>query len=202
MQILQTSKCFSSFKLARAFCYSCEPTFLSIPVSLTTPLSLTISGLYCTLHSACFSSLPAHLLSNPLLFLYVHAILITQIPPAMGGFNPNPSMFNQMPGGYPSPSPGGFASPHPNQQPCGLYPQPGPGMPQGPGMGYPGGAPPGQPMPGYPGAPGMNPSMPGYPKAPSPNPSMPVYPKVPSPNPSMPGYGGGAPVAPAISVRT
>ncbi|XP_062375034.1 annexin A11a isoform X3 [Sardina pilchardus] len=109
-----------------------------------------------------------------------------------------------MGGGYPTPQPGGFGAPPPNQQPYGLYPQPGQGMPgqgmpQGPGMGYPGGPPAGQPMPGYPGVPGMNPSMPGYPKAPSPNPSMPAYPKVPSPNPSMPGYGGGAPVAPAVN---
>ena len=130
------------------------------------------------------SSLPT------LCFFYVDAHFFTtqanQISSAMGAFNP--SMFNQMPGGYP------------NQQP--MYPQQGPGMPQGPGMGYPGGPQPGQPMPGYPGVPGLNPSMPGYPRAPSPNPSMPAYPKVPSPNPSMPGYGGGAPVAPAINVST
>uniref|UniRef100_A0A8C7UHY0 Annexin n=1 Tax=Oncorhynchus mykiss TaxID=8022 RepID=A0A8C7UHY0_ONCMY len=110
----------------------------------------------------------------------------------MGGFNPNPAMFT--PGGYPQHSPQ-----PPNQQPHGLYPQPGGQMPQtqGPGMGYPG-----QPMPGYPQAPSPNPSMPGYGGGPAPNQPMPGYPRAPSPNPSMPGYGGGAmPVAPAINVR-
>lgn len=117
------------------------------------------------------------------------------------GFTPNP--YNQAPGGYPAaPQPGGYGASSPNQQPYGLYPQPGGQMPQpqGPGMGYPGQ--PGQPMPGYPRAPSPNPSMPGYGGGPAPNPSMPGYPRAPSPNPSMPGYGGGAmPVAPAINVR-
>lgn len=115
-----------------------------------------------------------------------------QISSSMGGFNPNPAMFT--PGGYPQHSPQ-----PPNQQPHGLYPQPGGQMPQtqGPGMGYPG-----QPMPGYPQAPSPNPSMPGYGGGPAPNQPMPGYPRAPSPNPSMPGYGGGAmPVAPAINVR-
>uniref|UniRef100_A0A4W4EJL5 Annexin n=1 Tax=Electrophorus electricus TaxID=8005 RepID=A0A4W4EJL5_ELEEL len=85
---------------------------------------------------------------------------------------------------------------NPNLYPCGLYPQPGGGMPQVPGMGYPGGPAPGQPMPGYPQAPSPNPSMPGFPQGPSPTPSMPAYPNVPSPNLSMPTYRGGAPVVP------
>uniref|UniRef100_A0A672RA58 Annexin n=1 Tax=Sinocyclocheilus grahami TaxID=75366 RepID=A0A672RA58_SINGR len=96
---------------------------------------------------------------------------------ANSGFTPNPSMFPQVPGGYPGPQPGGPPAPSPNQ-PYGMYPQPGGGMPQGPGMGYPGGPPPGQ-------------QMPGFPNAPAPTPSMPSYPKAPSPNPSMPAYGGG-----------
>uniref|UniRef100_A0A669DGR2 Annexin n=1 Tax=Oreochromis niloticus TaxID=8128 RepID=A0A669DGR2_ORENI len=92
---------------------------------------------------------------------------------AMGGFPPNTSMFAQVPGGYqPAPQPGGYGGPIPNQQSCGLYPQPGGTMPpqqnQGPAMGYPGQ--PGQPMPGYPGAPSPNPSMPGYGGAPAPMP--------------------------------
>lgn len=103
----------------------------------------------------------------------------------------------QAPVGYSyPPQPGGYGAPSPNQQSCGLYPQPGGPMlqPQGPGMGYPGQ--PGQPMPGYPRAPSPNP---GYGGAPAP---MPGYPKAPSPNPSMPAYGGGAmPVAPPINVR-
>uniref|UniRef100_A0AAZ3P1M9 Annexin n=1 Tax=Oncorhynchus tshawytscha TaxID=74940 RepID=A0AAZ3P1M9_ONCTS len=117
--------------------------------------------------------------------------MANQISSSMGGFNPNPAMFT--PGGYPQHSPQ-----PPNQQPHGLYPQPGGQMPQtqGPGMGYPG-----QPMPGYPQAPSPNPSMPGYGGGPAPNQPMPGYPRAPSPNPSMPGYGGGAmPVAPAINV--
>uniref|UniRef100_A0AAY4CI02 Annexin n=1 Tax=Denticeps clupeoides TaxID=299321 RepID=A0AAY4CI02_9TELE len=104
---------------------------------------------------------------------YVICFFVTQanqISASMGGFNP--SMF---------PQPGGYGAPSPNQQPYGMYPQPGGGMPQGPGMGYP--------------APGLNPSMPEYPKAPSPNPSMPAYPQGPSVNPSMPGFGG-VPVVP------
>ncbi|XP_035610493.1 annexin A11-like [Oncorhynchus keta] len=116
--------------------------------------------------------------------------MANQISSSMGGFNPNPAMFT--PGGYPQHSPQA-----PNQQPHGLYPQPGGQMPQtqGPGMGYPG-----QPMPGYPQAPSPNPSMPGYGGGPAPNQPMPGYPRAPSPNPSMPGYGGGAmPVAPAIN---
>ncbi|XP_073729142.1 annexin A11a isoform X1 [Misgurnus anguillicaudatus] len=116
-----------------------------------------------------------------------------------GGFNPNPSMFSQGPGGYPAPQAGGPPAPSPNQ-PYGMYPQPGGGMPQGPGMGYPGGPAPGQQMPGQQ-MPGQQ--MPGYPNAPSPNPSMPGYPSNPSPNPSMPayggGYGGGTPAVPAIN---
>lgn len=126
-----------------------------------------------------------------------------QISGAMGGFPPNTSMFAQVPGGYqPAPQPGGFGGPIPNQQSCGLYPQPGGTMPpqqnQGPAMGYPGQ--PGQPMPGYPGAPSPNPSMPGYGGAPAP---MPGYPNAPSANPSMPAYGGGGamPIAPPINVR-
>lgn len=162
--------------------------FPSLPVSLTILHRRLVPSVTCPVLCPHLSSASCPPSFQPSALFYVHALSITQIPPAMGGFNPNPSMFSQMPGGYPSPSPGGFGTPPPNQQPCGLYPQPGPGMPQGPGMGYPGGAPPGQPMPGYPGAPGMNPSMP-------------AYPKVPSPNPSMPGFGGGAPVAPAINVR-
>lgn len=110
---------------------------------------------------------------------------------ANSGFSPNPSMFSQVPGGYPAPQPGGPPAPSPNQ-PYGLYPQPGGGMPQGPGMGYPSGPAPGQQMPGYPNAPGPNPSVPSYPKAPSPNPSMPAY---------GGGYGGGAPAVPAINVQ-
>uniref|UniRef100_A0A671LY88 Annexin n=1 Tax=Sinocyclocheilus anshuiensis TaxID=1608454 RepID=A0A671LY88_9TELE len=108
---------------------------------------------------------------------------------ANSGFTPNPSMFPQVPGGYPGPQPGGPPAPSPNQ-PYGMYPQPGGGMPQGPGMGYPGGPPPGQQMPGFPNAPAPTPSMPSYPKAPSPNPSMPAY---------GGGYGGGAPAVPAIN---
>uniref|UniRef100_A0A669BJU3 Annexin n=1 Tax=Oreochromis niloticus TaxID=8128 RepID=A0A669BJU3_ORENI len=128
-----------------------------------------------------------------------------QISGAMGGFPPNTSMFAQVPGGYqPAPQPGGYGGPIPNQQSCGLYPQPGGTMPpqqnQGPAMGYPGQ--PGQPMPGYPGAPSPNPSMPGYGGAPAP---MPGYPNAPSANPSMPAYGGGGggamPIAPPINVR-
>ncbi|XP_062319403.1 annexin A11a isoform X1 [Osmerus eperlanus] len=115
--------------------------------------------------------------------------MANQISASMGGFNPNPSMFPQAPGGYPSaPQSGGYGAPSPNH---GLYPQPG-----GPGVGYPGQ----QPMPGYPRAPSPNPPMPGYGGGPAPNPSMPAYPRAPSPNPSMPGYGGGAmPVVPAIN---
>uniref|UniRef100_A0AAX7W0Z9 Annexin n=1 Tax=Astatotilapia calliptera TaxID=8154 RepID=A0AAX7W0Z9_ASTCA len=69
--------------------------------------------------------------------------MANQISGAMGGFPPNTSMFAQVPGGYqPAPQPGGFGGPIPNQQSCGLYPQPGGTMPpqqnQGP------------PMPGYP----------------------------------------------------
>ncbi|KAI4888313.1 hypothetical protein NFI96_017612 [Prochilodus magdalenae] len=105
---------------------------------------------------------------------------------------------------------------NPGFNPGGMPAMPGPGMPQGPGMGYPGGPAPGQPMPGfpqapspnpsmpgYPQAPAANPSMPGYPQAPAPTPSMPGYPQAPSPNPSMPayggGYGGGAPIVPAMN---
>ncbi|KAM6956191.1 annexin A4-like [Aplochiton taeniatus] len=151
--------------------------------------------------------------------------MANQISNSMGGFTPNPSMFNQAPGGYPQP--GGYGAPSPNQQQSGLYPQPGgPGMPQpqGPGMGYPGqpgqpisgypqapspnppmpgyggGPAPGQPMPGYGGGPAPGQPMPGYGGGPAPGQPMPGYPQAPSPNPSMPAYGGGAmPVAPAIN---
>ncbi|XP_076599114.1 annexin A11a isoform X1 [Chaetodon auriga] len=159
-------------------------------------------------------------LSNP----GYNAGMASQTSPGMGGFTPNPSMYAQAPGAYPSPpQPSGYGAPFPNQQSYGLYPQPGGTMPpnQGPGMGYPGQ--PGQPMPGYPRAPSPNPPMAGYGGAPSPNPPMagyggapspnppmagyggapapmPGYPKVPSPNPSMPAYGGGAmPVAPPVN---
>uniref|UniRef100_A0A665WQA6 Annexin n=1 Tax=Echeneis naucrates TaxID=173247 RepID=A0A665WQA6_ECHNA len=120
-------------------------------------------------------------LSNP----GYNAGMAHQIP-GMGAFIPNPSMLSQVPGGYPSPPhPGGYGAPSPNQQSCGMYPQPGGTMHQNPGMSYPGQ--PAQPMPGYPGAP-------------SPNAPMPAYPKVPSPNPTMPAYGGGAmPVAPPVN---
>lgn len=113
--------------------------------------------------------------------------------PSMGGYPPVP-----VPGGYPAaPHAGGYGASHtPNQQSCGLYPQPGAPQPQAPGMGYPGQ--PGQPMPGYPGAPSPNPTMPGYGGAPAPTPG---YTNAPSPNPPMPGYGGGAmPIAPPINV--
>ncbi|XP_029376876.1 annexin A11-like isoform X1 [Echeneis naucrates] len=130
-------------------------------------------------------------LSNP----GYNAGMAHQIP-GMGAFIPNPSMLSQVPGGYPSPPhPGGYGAPSPNQQSCGMYPQPGGTMHQNPGMSYPGQ--PAQPMPGYPGAPSPNAPMPGYGGAPSP---MPAYPKVPSPNPTMPAYGGGAmPVAPPVN---
>uniref|UniRef100_A0A665WP86 Annexin n=1 Tax=Echeneis naucrates TaxID=173247 RepID=A0A665WP86_ECHNA len=83
----------------------------------------------------------------------------------MGAFIPNPSMLSQVPGGYPSPPhPGGYGAPSPNQQSCGMYPQPGGTMHQNPGMSYPGQ--PAQPMPGYPGAPSPNAPMPGYGGAP------------------------------------
>uniref|UniRef100_A0A668VN41 Annexin n=1 Tax=Oreochromis aureus TaxID=47969 RepID=A0A668VN41_OREAU len=94
-------------------------------------------------------------------------------PPQAGGYPPQAGGYPQappsVPGGYqPAPQPGGYGGPIPNQQSCGLYPQPGGTMPpqqnQGPAMGYPGQ--PGQPMPGYPGAPSPNPSMPGYGGAP------------------------------------
>uniref|UniRef100_A0A3Q0SHZ1 Annexin n=1 Tax=Amphilophus citrinellus TaxID=61819 RepID=A0A3Q0SHZ1_AMPCI len=122
--------------------------------------------------------------------------MANQISGAMGGFPPNPSIFAQVPGGYPpAPQAGGYGGPVPNQQSYGLYSQPGGTMPpnQGPAMGYPGQ--PGQPMPGYPGAPSPNPSMPGYGGAPGPMPG------VPSPNPSMPAYGGGGamPISPPIN---
>lgn len=107
-----------------------------------------------------------------------------------GGFAPNPAMFSQGAGGYPTPQHGGPPAPSPNQ-PYGMYPQPGGGMPQNPAMGYPGGPAPGQQMPGYPNAPSPNPSMPSYPTNPSPNPSMPAY---------GGGYGGGPPAVPAINV--
>uniref|UniRef100_A0A8C6UVR8 Annexin n=1 Tax=Neogobius melanostomus TaxID=47308 RepID=A0A8C6UVR8_9GOBI len=113
--------------------------------------------------------------------------------------------------GYPpAPYAGGYP---PNQQSCGLYPQPGAPQPQAPGMGYPAG--PGQPMSGYPGAPSPNQPMPGYGGAPAPTPGYggapapmpgyggapaptPGYPKAPSPNP-IGGYGGGPmPVVPPI----
>ncbi|XP_073337794.1 annexin A11a isoform X2 [Pagrus major] len=138
-----------------------------------------------------------------------NAGMASQLAAGMGVFTPNPSMFAQAPGGYPTaPQPVGYGTPFANQQSYGLYPQPGGTMPQpqGPGMGYPG-----QPMPGYPRAPSPNPQMAGFGAAPSPNQPMaggygggpapmPGYPKVPSPNPSMPAYGGGAmPVAPAIN---
>uniref|UniRef100_A0A8C9XTY7 Annexin n=1 Tax=Sander lucioperca TaxID=283035 RepID=A0A8C9XTY7_SANLU len=118
-----------------------------------------------------------------------------QISAVMGGFNQNPSMFAQAPGGHPpATQPGGYGSPIPNQQSYGLYPQPGGNMqhPQGPGMGYPG-------QPGQPGqpAPSPNPSMPGYGGAPAP---VPGYPQAPSPNPSMPAYTPGAmPIAPPVN---
>ncbi|XP_029963338.1 annexin A11a isoform X1 [Salarias fasciatus] len=131
-------------------------------------------------------------LSNP----GYNAGMANQSPAGVGGFPQHPSMI--APGGYPpAPQPGGYGTPFPNQQPYGVYPQPGGPMPpqQGPAMGYPGQ--PGQPMAGYPRAPSPNPSMPGYGGAPAP---MPGYPKVPSPNPSMPAYGGGAmPIAPQIN---
>uniref|UniRef100_A0A8C9WNM1 Annexin n=1 Tax=Scleropages formosus TaxID=113540 RepID=A0A8C9WNM1_SCLFO len=85
----------------------------------------------------------------------------------MGGFNLNPSMFTQAPSGFPSPQQG-------NQQPYGMYPQP------GAGMGFPSG--PAAPM----------------------GPAAPTGPAASQPMPSYPGtYGGGPspmPVAPAISV--
>ncbi|KAJ8248578.1 hypothetical protein GJAV_G00243490 [Gymnothorax javanicus] len=91
--------------------------------------------------------------------------LANQISAAVGGFAPNPSMFPQAPGVYPTPQPAGFGAPPPNQQPYGMYPQPGGAMPQAPG--YPSGPTPGQPMPRYPGVPATNPSMPGFGGAPS-----------------------------------
>ncbi|TNN78496.1 Annexin A11 [Liparis tanakae] len=125
-------------------------------------------------------------LSNP----GYNAGMDNQITAGTGGFTQNPSMFAQASGGYPpATQPSGYGAPFPNQQPYGLYPQPGGNtqQPQGPGMAYPGQ--PGQPMPGYGGAPAP----------------MPGYPKVPSPNPSMPAYGGGKggggtmPIAPAVN---
>ncbi|KAK3554377.1 hypothetical protein QTP70_023086, partial [Hemibagrus guttatus] len=113
--------------------------------------------------------------------------MANDISTALGGFNPNASMFSQVATGGPGP--------YPNQQPFGLSPQPGGSMPQAPGMGYPGGPAPGQPMPGYPQAPSPNPPMQGYPQAPAANPSMPGYPQAPATNPSMPGY----PQAPATN---
>uniref|UniRef100_A0A8C9T0U4 Annexin n=1 Tax=Scleropages formosus TaxID=113540 RepID=A0A8C9T0U4_SCLFO len=90
-----------------------------------------------------------------------------QISSTMGGFNLNPSMFTQAPSGFPSPQQG-------NQQPYGMYPQP------GAGMGFPSG--PAAPM----------------------GPAAPTGPAASQPMPSYPGtYGGGPspmPVAPAISV--
>uniref|UniRef100_A0A665WQM5 Annexin n=1 Tax=Echeneis naucrates TaxID=173247 RepID=A0A665WQM5_ECHNA len=139
-----------------------------------------------------FSRTCAHIMAFHFSISQAHQI------PGMGAFIPNPSMLSQVPGGYPSPPhPGGYGAPSPNQQSCGMYPQPGGTMHQNPGMSYPGQ--PAQPMPGYPGAPSPNAPMPGYGGAPSP---MPAYPKVPSPNPTMPAYGGGAmPVAPPVNVR-
>lgn len=127
-----------------------------------------------------------------------HANLFTpqasQTSSVMRGFTSTPFM---APGLYPPvPQPYGYGAPHPNQQSCGLYPQPGGPMPQtqGPGMGYPG-----QPMPGYPRAPSPNPPMPGYGGAPAP---MPGYPNVASQTPSMPAYGGSSmPIAPPINVN-
>ncbi|MBN3302764.1 ANX11 protein, partial [Amia calva] len=78
-------------------------------------------------------------------------------------------MFNQTPS-YPG-QPGGYGAPQPNQQPYGMFPQPGGNVP--PGMGFPGGPAPTQPMPGYPGAPAGSPSMPAY------TPSAPGAPVVP-----------------------
>uniref|UniRef100_A0A4W4EJJ9 Annexin n=1 Tax=Electrophorus electricus TaxID=8005 RepID=A0A4W4EJJ9_ELEEL len=103
-------------------------------------------------------------------------------PPPAGGYPPQAGGYPSQQGGYP-PQPGAYSGqqgaypPIPTGMsfldPCGLYPQPGGGMPQVPGMGYPGGPAPGQPMPGYPQAPSPNPSMPGFPQGPSPTPSMP-----------------------------
>ncbi|XP_066550038.1 annexin A11a [Amia ocellicauda] len=92
-----------------------------------------------------------------------------QMASNQGGFQPNPSMFNQTPS-YPG-QPGGYGAPQPNQQPYGMFPQPGGNVP--PGMGFPGGPAPTQPMPGYPGAPAGSPSMPAY------TPSAPGAPVVP-----------------------
>ncbi|XP_061083833.1 annexin A11a isoform X1 [Conger conger] len=111
-------------------------------------------------------------LNNPAFNPANMAGMANQISAAMGGFAPNPSMFTQASGGYPTPQPGGYGAPPPNQQPYGMYPQPGGGMPQGPG---------------------------GYPTAPSPGQPMPSYPAAPAANPSMPGFGGGAPVAPPVN---
>uniref|UniRef100_A0A8C9VCL7 Annexin n=1 Tax=Scleropages formosus TaxID=113540 RepID=A0A8C9VCL7_SCLFO len=80
-----------------------------------------------------------------------------QISSTMGGFNLNPSMFTQAPSGFPSPQQG-------NQQPYGMYPQPGAGMgfPSGPaapmGPAAPTGPAASQPMPSYPGTYGGGPS--------------------------------------------
>uniref|UniRef100_A0A3Q3GN10 Annexin n=1 Tax=Kryptolebias marmoratus TaxID=37003 RepID=A0A3Q3GN10_KRYMA len=120
--------------------------------------------------------------------------------PSTGFDNFSNPGYNAAPGGYPLAMHAGAL--YPNLQSCGLYPQPGGGMPQQqqqwPAMGYPGQpGQPGQPMPGYPGAPSPNQPMPGYGGAPAPTPA---YPKVPSPNPSMPFSGGGAmPVNPPIN---
>uniref|UniRef100_A0A8C6VXW8 Annexin n=1 Tax=Nothobranchius furzeri TaxID=105023 RepID=A0A8C6VXW8_NOTFU len=133
-------------------------------------------------------------------------------PPAggMGAYPPNPSTYPQVGGYPPAPQAGGYDAFCPNQESCGLYQQPGGGMPQQqwPGMGYPGQpGQPGQPMPGYPGAPSPNPPMPGYGGGPAPAPApglgpgpMPGYPTDPSLNPPVPSFGGGAmPVNPVIN---
>ncbi|KAG1950614.1 annexin A11a isoform X2 [Pimephales promelas] len=132
-------------------------------------------------------------------------------PPQAGGYPPQPGAYPSQPGAYPGqpgaypgqpgqfapPASGGWGAPigldnlpNPGFNASNIQGMPGGGMPQGPGMGYPGGPAPGQQMPGYPSAPAPNPSVPSYPKAPSPNPSMPGY---------GGGYGGGAPVVPAIN---
>ncbi|KAJ8418260.1 hypothetical protein AAFF_G00139690 [Aldrovandia affinis] len=99
-------------------------------------------------------------LSNPGFNAASLPAMANQISSSMGGFNPNPSMFTQAQSGFPTPQPGGFGAPPPNQQPYGMYPQPGGGMPQG--QSFPAAPSPGQPMPSYPGGPAASPSKPAY----------------------------------------
>ncbi|KAG5831762.1 hypothetical protein ANANG_G00307220 [Anguilla anguilla] len=103
-----------------------------------------------------FPSIGLDNLSNPAFSAANMNAMASQISGAMGGFTPNPSMYSQAPGGYPTPQPGGFGAPPPNQQPYGMYPQSGGGMPQG--QGFPT-APSGQPMPSYPAAPAAAPAF-------------------------------------------